>query len=64
MTARDNSAQGTWTTVLLTVALLAAFIFGVIVLAGGDLIPGTIIVVASVVGLGRELGAINRAAGR
>ncbi len=44
-----------WRTTLLTVGLLAALIFGVIVLAGGDWIPGGIIVVASVVGLATQI---------
>jgi hypothetical protein len=47
-------------TALLTVALLAALIFGIFVLAGGDWIPGTVIVVAGVVGLARQIPVIHR----
>jgi hypothetical protein len=45
---------------MLTVGLAAALIFGIFVLAGGDWIPGTVIVVASVIGLAREIPVINR----
>jgi len=45
-------------TAFLTVGLLAALIFGIIVLAGGDWLPGTIIVAASLVGLGRQVPVI------
>jgi hypothetical protein len=47
-------------TALLTVGLVAALAFGIIVLATGDWIPGAIIVVASVVGLARQIPIINR----
>jgi hypothetical protein len=47
-------------TALLTVGLLAALIFGIIVLAGGDWIPGTLIVAASLIGLARQIPVINR----
>ena len=47
-------------TALLTVALLAALIFGIIVLAGGDWISGTIIVAASLIGLARQIPVINK----
>jgi hypothetical protein len=48
-------------TALLTVGLLAALIFGIIVLAGGDWIPGTVIVAASLIGLGRQIAVIKKA---
>jgi hypothetical protein len=38
-------------TAVLTVGLAAALVFGILVLAGGDWLPGTIIIVASLVGL-------------
>jgi hypothetical protein len=44
----------------LTVGLLAALIFGIIVLAGGDWIPGTVIVAASLIGLAREIPVIDK----
>jgi hypothetical protein len=47
-------------TALLTVGLLAALIFGIIVLARGDWIPGTLIVAASLVGLARQIPVINK----
>jgi hypothetical protein len=47
-------------TALLSVGLLAALCFGVIVLAGGDWIPGGIIVGASLIGLARQIPVINR----
>ena len=51
MTDKADFHRRVWRTTLLTVGLLAALIFGAIVLAGGDWIPGLVIVVASVVGL-------------
>jgi hypothetical protein len=47
-------------TAFLTVALAAALVFGIVVLASGDWIPGTVIVVASVVGLVREMPVIRK----
>lgn len=49
-----------WRAVTITVALVAALIFGIVVLAGSDWIPGGIIVVASTVGLAREIPVIRR----
>ena len=51
MTAKDEFHRQVRLTALLTVGLVAALIFGIIVLAGGDWIPGAIIVVASLFGL-------------
>jgi hypothetical protein len=45
-------------TAFLTVALAAALVFGIVVLASGDWIPGTFIVVASLVGVVREMPVI------
>ena len=42
-----------------TVALAFALLFGIIVLAGGDWIPGAIIVAAALVGLAREIPRIR-----
>ena len=47
-------------TALLTVGLLAALIFGIIVLAGGDWMPGTLIVAASLIGLASQIPVINK----
>ena len=60
MTRNDEFNRQVRQTALLTVALLAALIFGIIVLAGADWIPGTLIVVASVIGLARQIPIINR----
>ena len=47
-------------TAIMTVALAAALVFGIIVLAGGDWIPGGIIVAATLVGLAREVPVIRK----
>ena len=60
MTAKEDFNRRVWRTALLTVGLLAALIFGVIVLAGGDWIPGVITVVASVIGLATQIPIIAR----
>jgi hypothetical protein len=59
VTAKDEFTRQVRQTALLTVALVAALVFGIIVLAGGDPIPGTIIVAASVVGLARQIPTID-----
>ena len=60
MTAKDEFNRQVRVTALLTVGLLAALVFGIIVLAGGDWLPGTIIVAASLIGLGRQIPVINK----
>ena len=60
MTAKEDFNRRVWRTALLTVGLLAALIFGVIVLAGGDWIPGAIMVVASLIGLVTQIPMIAR----
>ena len=60
MTAKDEFNRQVRQTALLTVALLAALIFGIIVLAGGDWIPGTLIVAASLIGLARQIPIISK----
>ena len=47
-------------TAFLTVALVAALVFGVIVLARGDWIPGGIIVASAVIGLARQIPVIRK----
>jgi TRAP-type C4-dicarboxylate transport system permease small subunit len=59
VTAKDEFNRQVRRTALLAVALLCALIFGIIVLAGGDWIPGTVIVVASLTGLARLIPTIN-----
>jgi hypothetical protein len=41
-------------------AILAALIFGIIVLAGGDWLPGTLILAASLIGLARQIPIISK----
>jgi hypothetical protein len=60
VTAKDDLNRQVWRTALLTIALLAALCFGIIVLAGGDWIPGTLIVASSVIGLASQIRVINR----
>ena len=60
MAAKDEFNRQVRRTALLTVALLAALIFGIIVLAGGDWIPGTLIVASTLIGLARQIPVINR----
>ena len=60
MTAKEEFNRRVWQTALLTVGLLAALIFGIIVLAGADWIPGTIIVVASLIGLATQIPIIAK----
>jgi hypothetical protein len=48
---------------ILAVALGACLIFGIIVLATGDWLPGGIIVAATSVGLAREIPVIRRLCG-
>lgn len=60
MTAKDTFHHQVRVTAFLTVGLLAALTFGILVLAGGDWIPGTIIVAASLVGLIRQVPVLVR----
>ena len=60
MTAKDEFNRQVRLTALLTVGLLAALVFGIILLAGGDWIPGTLIVAASLIGLVRQIPVINK----
>ena len=47
-------------TAFITVALFAALVFGIIVLASGDWLPGVIIVVATLTGLARQIPVIAK----
>jgi hypothetical protein len=60
MTTRSDFKRQARRTALLTIGLLAALIFGIVVLAGGDWIPGTVIVAASLVGLASQVRVISR----
>lgn len=60
MNAKEKWNRQVRRTAFLTVALAAALVFGIVVLASGDWIPGTIIVVASLIGLVREMPVIRR----
>jgi hypothetical protein len=46
-------------TAFLTIGLAAALVFGIVVLATGDWIPGTIIVAATVIGLAKQVPVIR-----
>jgi hypothetical protein len=60
VTAKQDFNRRLWRTALLTVGLLAALMFGIIVLAGSDWIPGAIIVAASLIGLARQIPIIAK----
>lgn len=51
--------QQVWRVAIISVALAACLIFGIVVLASGDWLPGGIIVAASTVGLAREVPVIR-----
>ena len=59
MTAKDAFNRQVRRSALLTVGLLAALTFGIIVLAGGDWMPGTLIVAASLIGLAGQVRVIT-----
>jgi hypothetical protein len=59
VTAKEDFKRRAWRTALLTVGLLAALVFGMIVLAGRDWIPGTIIVASSLIGLAGQIPVIR-----
>ncbi len=46
-------------TAVITVALLAALVFGIVVLVGGDWIPGGITVMAALIGLVRQVPVVR-----
>ncbi len=60
MTTREDFTRQVWRTALLTVGLLAALVFGIAVLVGGDWIPGAVIVAASAAGLAGQVPVIAR----
>ena len=60
MSAKDEFNRQVRRTAVLTVGLLAASVFGILVLAGGDWIPGTLIVAAGFIGLASQIPVINK----
>jgi hypothetical protein len=60
MTEKEEFNRQVRRTAFMTVGLAAALVFGIIVLAGGDWIPGGIIVAASLVGLARQIPIITK----
>jgi hypothetical protein len=59
MANRHDFNHQVWQTAI-TVALGACLVFGIIVLASGDWLPGGIIVAASTVGVGRQIPVIRK----
>ena len=60
MTENPNFKRQVLRTALLTVGLLAALVFGIIVLASGDWLPGATIVIATAIALGTQVPIIRR----
>ena len=60
MHAKDEFNRQVLRTALLTLGLLCALVFGIIVLAGGDWMPGTVIVTASLIGLTGQIPVVNK----
>ena len=60
MTDKQQFNRQVRRTAVTTVALSFALLFGIIVLAGGDWIPGGIIVAAALVGLSRQIPLIRK----
>jgi hypothetical protein len=59
MAGHPNFKHQVWLAASITVALGACLIFGIIVLASGDWLPGGIIVAASAVCLARQIPIIR-----
>ena len=60
MTKHHDFSHQVWQTAIITVALGACFVFGIVVLASGDWLPGGIIVAASSIGLARQVPVIRK----
>lgn len=60
MTKHHDFNHQVWQTAIITVALGACFVFGIVVLASADWLPGGIIVAASSVGLARQVPVIRK----
>jgi hypothetical protein len=59
----ENFNHQVWRTAILTLALAACLVFGIVVTASGDWLPGAIIIVSSTVGLAREVPEVRRLCG-
>jgi hypothetical protein len=60
MTEHHSFKHQVWQAASIAVALTACLVFGIIVLASGDWLPGSIIVAASTVGLAREIPVVRK----
>lgn len=60
MANREDFNHQVRRTAIMTVALTAGLVFGLILLASSDWIPGGIIVTATVIGLGAEIPLIRK----
>jgi hypothetical protein len=60
MANHDDFNHQVWQAAIITVALGACFVFGIIVLISGDWLPGGIVVAASSVGLARQVAVIRK----
>jgi predicted tellurium resistance membrane protein TerC len=60
MLDKDEFNRQVRRTAFLTVGLAAALVFGIITLVSGDWLPGAVIVVATLVGLVRQVPVIRR----
>ena len=63
MAAKEEFNRQVRLAAFLTVGLVAVLVFGLIVLVTGDWIPGTIIVMAALVGLAKQVPVIRRLCG-
>jgi hypothetical protein len=52
--------QAAFLAAFLTVGLASALVFGLIVLISGDWLPGTIIIVAALMGLAKQVPVVRR----
>lgn len=60
MANHSSFTHQVWRAATLTLALAGCLIFGIIVLASGDWLPGGIIVGATTIGLAREIPVIRK----
>jgi hypothetical protein len=60
MTNREDFNHQVRRTAIMTVAFAAGLVFGIILLASGDWIPGGIIVAATIVGLAVQIPVIRK----
>lgn len=60
MADRGHANRAIRAAALVIVGLAAALVFGIILLIGGDWIPGTVTVAATLIGLATQVGTIHR----